>query len=148
MLYTAQAPSMMPEWGLGSVVLAIAALLIPISVVTIRREVRNWRARSRRCKRLKWEDMPNGRVHECSSYLNSYPPCNDFGRHVQSARCWESASSIATVFNRAWQVTTQNNLHAKKVPESLPDSSSFIYSDAQTVLAFILCTARRLRASL
>ena len=126
----------MPEWGLGSVVLAIAALLIPILLV----KIRNWRARLRRCKRLKWEDMPNGRVHECHSYLNSYPSCNHFGRHVQSARCWESTTSIATTFNRGWQVTTQNHLHAK-VPESLPKSSSFICSDAQTVLAFILCTA-------
>ena len=127
----------MPEWGLGSVVLAIAALLIPILVVAFRR---SWRARSRRCKRLEWEDIPNGRVHECYSYLNLNPSCNHFGRHMRSEKCWESATSIATVFNRAWQVTTQNHLNAK-VPESLPDSSSFICSDAQTVLAFILCTA-------
>ena len=59
---------------------------------------------------------------------------------MRSEKCWDSATSIATVFNRAWQVTTQNHLNAK-VPESLPDSSSFICSDAQTVLAFILCTA-------
>ena len=136
---------MMPEWGLGSMVLAIAALLIPISVVTIRREVRNWRARLRPCKRIKWDDMPNGKVHECPSYHNFRPSCNHFGRHVQSAKCWESETSIATIFNRAWQVTTQNHLHAKKIPETLPNSSSFICSDAQTVLAFILYTAGKNR---
>lgn len=147
-LYTAQARSMMPEWGLGSVVLAIAALLVPVSVATIRRAIRKWRARLRRCKRLKWEDMPNGRVHECHSYLNSYPSCNHFGRHVQSAKCWESTTSIATIFNRGWQVMAQNHLHAKEVPENLPNSSSFICSDAQTVLAFILCTAGKTGHSL
>ena len=138
----------MSEWGLGSMVLAIAALLIPILMVMIKREVRNWRARLRRCRRLKWDDMPNGKLHECSQYLNLYSPCNHFGRHVQSAKCWESETSVATIFNRAWQVTTQNHLHSKKVPESLPDSSSFICSDAQTVLAFILCTAGNNRDSL
>ena len=134
---------MMPEWGLGSLLVAIAALLVSILLV----KIRNWRPRLRRCKRLEWEDIPNGRVHECYSYLNSYPSCSHFGRHVQSARCWESTTSIATIFNRAWQVTTQNKLHTKKVPESLPNSSSFICSDAQTVLAFILCTAGKNRNS-
>ena len=137
----------MPEWGLGSMVLAIAALLMPILVVTIRREVKNWWARLRRCKRLRWEDVSNGKVHECSSYLNMYPSCDHYGRHVQSSMCWESATSIATIFSRAWQITAHDHLHAKKVPESLPNSSSFICSDAQTVLAFILCTAGKTRNS-
>ncbi len=92
--------------------------------------------------------MPNGRIHECYSYLNSYPSCNHFGRHMQSAKCWESVTSIASIFNRAWQVTNQNHRYAKKVPESLPNSSSFICSDAQTVLAFILFTAGSNRNSL
>ena len=126
---------------MGSVVVAIATLLITLLIPILVFTFRHWRARLRRCKRLKWEDMPNGKVHECHSYLNSYPSCNHFGRHVQRAKCWESTTSIATIFNRAWQVTTRNDLIAK-VPESLPYSSSFICSDAQTVLAFILYTAR------
>lgn len=73
-----------------------------------------------------------------------YPSCNHDGRHVQSEKCWESTTSIATIFNRAWEVTTQNHLHAK-APESLPHSSSFVCSDAQTVLAFILCAAGQRR---
>ena len=137
---------MMPEWGLGSVVVAIATLLITLRIPILVFTFRHWRARLRRCKPLKWDDMPNGKVHECYSYLSSYPSCNHSGRHVQSAKCWESTTSIATIFNRAWQVTTRNNLIAK-APESLPYSSSFICSDAQTVLAFILCTAGKNRSS-
>ena len=121
---------------MGSLIVAIASFLIPVLVITSR----NWWARLRRCKRLKWEDIPNGRVHECSSYPNTYPSCNHDGQHVQSAKCWESATSIATIFNRAWEVSTQNHLQAK-VPESLPITSSFICSDVQTVLAFVLWTA-------
>ena len=130
----------MPDWNLGSVVLAIATLLVMLLTTILVSTFRHWRARLRRCKRLKWEDMPDGRVHECSSYPNMYISCNHHGRHVKSAKCWESATSIATIFNRVWEVSTQNHLHTK-VPESLPNSSSFICSDAQTVLAFILCTA-------
>ena len=131
----------MPEWGLAQVALAMAVFLVPLLFTVMRGGVRKWRLRSRQCKRLKWEDIPDGRVHECIPGGLWYRSCFHAGQHAQSAKCWESATSIATIFNRAWRVTTQNSRHTKQTPEYLPTSSPFICSDAQTVLAFILCTA-------
>ena len=132
---------MTPDWSLGQVALAIAVFLVPFLFIAIRKGVRKMTLMSRRCRRLKWEDMPDGRVHECVSVATWHRSCFHAGRHVHSSKCWESTTSIATVFNRAWQLTAQRHRYGKQLPDELPASSPFICSDAQTVLAFILCTA-------
>ena len=132
---------MAPDWSLGQVALAIAVFLAPLLFFAIRKGARRLRSKSRQCIKMKWEDIPDGRVHECIAVSTWYPSCFHAGQHTQRAKCWESATSIATVFNRAWRVTTQNHRYATHIPEHLLNSSPFVCSDAQTVLAFILCTA-------
>ena len=121
--------------------LAIAVFLVPPFFFAMRKGFKKLRLRSRQCTQLKWEDIPDGRIHECIAVSTWYPSCSHAGQHTQRSKCWESATSIATIFNRAWRVTTRNHRHMKHIPEDLPDSSPFICSDAQTVLAFILCTS-------
>ena len=132
---------MAPDWSLAQVALAIAVFLVPLWFFAMRKGARILRSKSRQFIQMKWEDIPDGRLHECIAASTWYPSCFHAGQHTQRAKCWESATSIATVFNRAWRITTQNHRYAKHIPEHLPESSPFICSDAQTVLAFILCTA-------
>ena len=130
----------MAHWSLGQIILAIAIFLAPLFLFAMRKGVKKLKSKSRHCIQMKWEDIPDGRLHECIPVSPWYRSCFHAGQHTQGAKCWESATSIATIFNRAWQVTTQNHRYAKQIPEHLPMSSPFVCSDAQTVLAFILCT--------
>ena len=131
---------MAPDWSLGQVALAIAVFLVPLLFFAMRKGVTRLRSKSRQCIKMKWEDIPDGRLHECIPVSPWYRSCFHAGQHTQRANSWESPTSIATIFNRAWRVTTKIHRYGKRIPEDLLSSSPFVCSDAQTVLAFILCT--------
>jgi hypothetical protein len=97
--------------------------------------------RSQKILRLKWQDIPDGIIHSCDHIQNPYIPCTHVRPHVVEKSCWESDSSIGTVFNQAWIATKTRPQYIQHVPDAIPASATFICTDARTVLAFILCTA-------
>ena len=110
------------NYELGGLVLGVLAFSIPILYKPVRDEIR----KRRQMRKLKWKDVPDGRIHECPPLLGTYLECTHYG-----------ATSFACIFNRAWR---QKPLHTGNVPLELPQDT-FICTDARTVLTFLLLTS-------
>jgi hypothetical protein len=92
--------------------------------------------RANQCTQLMWEDIPAGKLHDCSSpdpYVCKHK-VNHTGGEV---KCWEDLFSV--VFSRAW---TNSERKAKRVPkpEVLPLCEQFIQVDFTVLMAFIIST--------
>ncbi|KAI3324364.1 hypothetical protein HD806DRAFT_66423 [Xylariaceae sp. AK1471] len=137
---------MTPDWSLAAVVAAIAIFAFPY----LAREIKtmyNYYRRSRRCLRLKWQDIPDGQVHQCG-HLGTVPyfSCYHTGPHHEEKECWKLTGSLVNCFNKAWNRLSIRPQYAKVIPEILPLGSQFLCTDARTVLAFILCTVDEKRS--
>jgi len=127
------------DWNMAAVAAALAVFAVPYCFITLCRFIIVTRAKSRRCIRLKWEDIPVGRVHDCVQ-VRSWVSCYHNSHHERANACWRSQSSLACIFNRAWRLSEQRPCYVKNVPEELPAGAPFICSDARTILGFLLCT--------
>jgi hypothetical protein len=103
----------------------------------------SWR-RQRKVIQLKWEDIPDGRIHQCSSIPTSQN-CQHDRPHGQQTQCWEEESSIAITFNCAWAQSKSRPCQVN-APDRLP-TVPLLCTDVKTVMAFILCTAQGPRSS-
>lgn len=96
------------------------------------------------CRRLLWEDIPDGLLHQC------HPLCH----HVQASQdhdpsyCWDS--SLGQVFTKAWDSVGSNSTvvrHLAKKPYQLLLSGQYFQIDVHTLEAFVVLTAGGLHAS-
>ncbi|KAI1505747.1 hypothetical protein F5X99DRAFT_216846 [Biscogniauxia marginata] len=132
------------DWEMAAVAAALAIFIAPYLLKWLKAAYEAFRGKSRRYIRLKWQDIPEGRIHQCS---HPYTICNHSGQHAQDNECWSSVGSLGPYFNRAWDLSTKKPQHAKIIIETLPLGSSFLCTDARTVLAFLLYTADKKKKS-
>ena len=132
----------MAHWDLAAVLVALAALLftdtggkVILSILRLRKWI--WPDHAR-CELLSWNDIPDGRLHDCSGY------CYHWSVHSRRQDCWESTLSL--IFNRAWVLRSHRPKFAKK-PEQLAFGRRFLRTDVETVLAFILSTVGERKSS-
>ncbi|KAI1406726.1 hypothetical protein F4819DRAFT_5782 [Hypoxylon fuscum] len=136
------------EWDMAAFAAALAIFVVPYIVRTLKTFYKSLQNRSRRHVRLQWQDIPEGRLHECSSLGPWYHSCvHSSGPHQQEKECWKSTTSLGTCFNRAWEISTRKPRYVKSIPETLPVGSQFVCTDARTVLAFVLCTVGEKKTS-
>ena len=133
----------MPIWGLGSVLIAIFALVIAIQprtwelLVWLYRKFCAWNnTDSTQCQKLRWSDIRND-LHR--HWPGPPSPCLHCSQspwqHFSVRSCWKR--TVLPVFN---------NLHSKrspvKKPESLPLAVSFLQTEPRVVLAYLIATVR------
>ncbi|KAI1375023.1 hypothetical protein F4677DRAFT_151367 [Hypoxylon crocopeplum] len=136
------------EWDMAAFAAALAIFVVPYIVKVVKAIYGTLRSKQRRYVRLQWQDIPQGRVHQCSSQGTWYSSCfHSRAPHQQDKECWKSSTSLGSCFNRTWDISTKNPRYAKLVPEALPLGSQFLCTDARTVLAFALCTAGKRKSS-
>jgi hypothetical protein len=128
------------DWSIAAVAVALAIFAAPFSFTIVWKVVGSTWAKSRRCICLKWEDVPVGRVHDCAPLGRLYQSCYHICHHERAKAFWQSQSSLACIFNRAWKLSEQRPHYIKRVPEELPSGAPFLCTDGRTVLVFVLCT--------
>ncbi|KAL8649155.1 MAG: hypothetical protein Q9226_005691 [Calogaya cf. arnoldii] len=86
-----------------------------------------WPAASQ-CRRLCWEDIPDGPLHDCGTLATSY---------YNPIDCYCGARTLDEVFNKAMNASS-----AKLVPKpkQLALNRRYILTDVKTLLAFVLCS--------
>ncbi|KAK5739809.1 hypothetical protein LTR17_005095 [Elasticomyces elasticus] len=125
------------DWAMAAVPAAVAIFVVPHIAKALYGAATIVLKKKRQSRRLKWEDVPEGRVHACNPIGGPFQQCyhGSSGKHEMAKSCWESSTSVATVFNLAWAANSTSD-----VPEVLPLGSSYLCTDAETVLAFMLCS--------
>ncbi|KAI1494118.1 hypothetical protein F5X96DRAFT_619132 [Biscogniauxia mediterranea] len=132
------------DWGMAAVAAALAMFIVPYAAKLLKTAYKAFWGKPSRHIRLKWDDIPDGKIHQC---LHPYTACNHPGPHEHGKECWSSAGSLGPCFNRAWDLSTRKPQYAKPFSDALPSESSFLCTDAKTVLAFVLYTVDRKKAS-
>ncbi|KAK3618380.1 hypothetical protein LTR56_024684 [Elasticomyces elasticus] len=127
------------DWAMAAVPAAVAIFVVPHIAKALYGAATIVLKKKRQSRRLKWEDVPEGRVHACNPIGGPFQQCyhGSSGKHEMAKSCWESSTSVATVFNRAWKDSPKST---SDLPEVLPLGSSYLCTDAETVLAFMLCS--------
>ena len=126
---------------MAAVATALAVFAAPMAWKGAVSAVSTVQKKTRNIVRLKWDDVPAGKVHDCSATQGLFISCYHSHPHSAQKRCWESESGLATVYNRAWELSKRKPQFAKHVPDDLPSSNPYISTDARIVLAFVLVTA-------
>ncbi|PMD31003.1 hypothetical protein L207DRAFT_573100 [Hyaloscypha variabilis F] len=119
-------PLVMSENGIKFLSLAIKTLL------------RTTRPSLAKCERLLWEDIPEGIISEDLPVRESITQLRNT-THSSSKRCW--LNSLAKVFPRTWNSPFRRPARVDK-PISLACLREYVCTDAKTLLAFIICSAR------
>lgn len=81
------------DWSMAAVAAVLVCFVVPYLVTMLKGGVKSIRTGSRRCVRLKWEDVPDGRVRECSLARNWYQSYFHTATYARS-RCGNHSSSI------------------------------------------------------
>ncbi|KAI0131659.1 hypothetical protein F4776DRAFT_671640 [Hypoxylon sp. NC0597] len=132
---------MATEWDMAAFAAALAIFVVPYIIKALKFLYEYLRRRRRRYVCLQWADIPQGRVYQCASQSAWHHSCFHVEKpHLPGNECWESASSLGSCFNRAWEISKRRPRYAKSIPEALPVGSQFLCTDARTVLAFAMCT--------
>jgi hypothetical protein len=129
------------DWSMAAVATSLAIFAAPMAWKGAVSTVSAVQKMTRNIVRLKWGDIPAGKVHDCNATQAFFMPCYHSHPHSAQKRCWESESGLATIYNRAWELSKRRPQFAKHVPDDLPSSNPYICTDARTMLAFVLVTA-------
>ncbi|KAH8762776.1 hypothetical protein BGZ57DRAFT_931287 [Hyaloscypha finlandica] len=87
------------------------------------------------CRRLSWEDLPEGPLHICraSTYYGTHDGCDTFHRyHKAGDECWES--TLANIFNRSW---SEFEVLSER-PKGLM-LTEYLETDLKTLMSYIAC---------
>ena len=133
------------DWGMAAVIVAIAIIPLVISstaadfIQLLFRKLRGfiW-PYTTQCESMLWEDMPsddNG-IHDCGVTPDSCLHRSSRGTHITTPRCWNS--TIAIMFNRAWNSPGRRARKPFKKPLQLDPNQTYLRTDAKTLLA-LLC---------
>ena len=131
------------DWGMAAVIVAIAIIPLVISstaadvIQLLFRKLRGfiW-PYTTQCESILWEDMPyddNG-IHDCGVTPDSCLHRSSRGTHITNPRCWNS--TIAIMFNRAWNSPGRRARKPFKKPLQLDPNQTYLRTDAKTLLAF------------
>ncbi|KAI2630747.1 hypothetical protein GGR54DRAFT_167462 [Hypoxylon sp. NC1633] len=135
------------QWDMAAFAAGLAIFVVPYLVKLAKAAYIAIRGRYQRRVRLQWQDIPQGRVHQCSSQGVWYSTCSHHtAQHRQDKECWKSSASLASCFTRAWEISTRKPQYVTLIPDGLPPESRFLCTDARTVLAFALCTAGKVKS--
>ncbi|KAI4241180.1 MAG: hypothetical protein L6R40_004716 [Gallowayella cf. fulva] len=89
-----------------------------------------WPAKSQ-CKRMCWDNIPDGRVHDCPTSVGPY--------YNPNRTCYCGARTLDDVFNKA-STSASNPSKLVSKPKQLALDRRYIYTDVMTLLAFTLCS--------
>lgn len=133
-----------PNWDKINAIAAIIAISMEIIGWALRKLWEHWqsyRLSRRKCMKIKFDDIPPGRIHDCLECPHCIFPKFDT-RHLLAPldKCWEGQSSLAAVFSQAWYWSKK---HSKlvPVPQSWPAGIPTLITDVRTLVAFILCAS-------
>jgi hypothetical protein len=141
----------MVDWGMTAVILSLVSLpfvLSPAASNIITRLLRSvlgiFSTGATTCRALRWNDLGSTRLHVCSGSCcvprtNSIPA--DDGSHPATSKCFDHIYSH--VLEVAWK-STRFRYVAK--PDYLPLGTNYLRTDGDTLLAFIIITARGWRS--
>lgn len=131
------------NWGMAAVIVAIAIIPLMISstavdfIQTIFRHLRGlmW-PKTTQCESILWSDMPSDDdgIHDCGVAPASCLHRNNRGNHILAPECWNS--TIAIMFNRAWNSPGRRARKPFKKPLQLDSDKTYLRTDPKTVLAF------------
>ena len=141
------------DWSMAAVIVAIAILPLVISstaadfIQLLFRRLRGfiW-PHTTQCESMLWEDMPsddNG-IHDCGVTPNSCLHRSSRGTHIATLTCWNS--TIAIMFNRAWNSPGRRARKPSKKPSQLDPNQSYLRTDAKTILAFFAYATSKFRS--
>ena len=131
------------DWSMAAVIVAIAIIPLMVSstaadfIQGIGRRLRGciW-PKTAQCESLIWGDMPsdNDGIHDCGITPASCLHRSSRGTHIMGPNCCDS--TIAIVFNRAWNSPGRRARKPFRKPPQLDPGKIYIRTDAKTVLAF------------
>ena len=131
------------DWGMAAVIVAIS--IIPLMISSTAADFIHWLLRWLRgliwpqtiqCESLLWDDMPSDDdgVHSCGTTPSNCLHRSSRGAHVVASKCW--SSTIAIMFNRAWNSPRRRARKPFRKPPQLDQSKTYLRTDARTILAF------------
>lgn len=140
------------DWGMAAVIVAIAIIPLVISstaadfIQFLLRRLRSliW-PETAQCESLLWEDMPfddNG-IHDCGVTPDACLHRSSRSTHIIALKCWNS--TIAVMFNRAWNSPGRRARRPFKKPLQLDAKKTYLRTDAKTVLAFFAYATSKFR---
>ena len=129
----------MVDWDLAGNIAAVVAVLYlpfilsPTAYGALERSGR-WLAKGlwpagSYCRCLSWDDVPEGKIHECPNSTRSYP----FPFHTD---CFCPAESLQKTFTKAFAAPNGRQKFVEK-PKQLAFNRRYVRTDAMTLLAFI-----------
>ena len=141
------------DWSMAAVIVAIAIIPLMISstaadfIQLLFRRLRGfiW-PHTTQCESMLWEDMPfdEDGIHDCGVTPNSCLHRSSRGTHITSPRCWNS--TVAIVFNRAWNSPGRRARKPFVKPSQLDPYHSYLRTDAKTILAFFAYATSKYRS--
>ena len=141
------------DWGMAAVIVAIAIIPSMISstaadfIQLLFRRLRGfiW-PYTTRWESILWDDMPSGDdgIHDCGVTPNSCLHRSSRGTHITTPSCWNS--TIAIMFNRAWNSPGPRARKPFKKPLQLDPNRTYLRTDAKTLLAFFAYAASKFRS--
>ncbi len=140
------------NWGMAAVIVAIAIIPLMISstaadfIQTLFRWLRGliW-PKTTQCDSLLWADMPSDAdgIHDCGVTPAACLHRSSCGTHIIGPSCWNS--TIAVMFNRAWNSPGRRTRRPFKKPRQLDPNRTYLRTDAKTVLAFFAYATTKFR---
>ena len=141
------------DWGMAAVIVAIAIIPLMISstaadfIKAVLRRLRGliW-PKTTQCESLLWTDMPsddNG-IHDCGVTPAACLHRSSRGTHINSSSCWNS--TVAIMFNRAWNSPGRRSRKPFKKPLQLDPNKPYLRTDAKTVIAFFAYSTSKFRS--
>ena len=131
------------DWGMAAVIVAIVIIPLMISstaadfIQAISRRLRGliW-PKTTQCESILWSDMPSDSsgIHDCGVAPASCLHRSNRGTHIVAPECWNS--TIAIMFNRAWNSPGRRARKPFKKPLQLDSDRTYLRTDPKTVLAF------------
>ena len=141
------------DWGMAAVIVAIAIIPLMISstaadfIQLLFRRLRGfiW-PHTTQCESMFWEDMPSDDdgIHDCGVTPNSCLHRSSRSTHITTPRCWNS--TIAIMFNRAWNSPGRRARKPFKKPLQLDPNHTYLRTDAKTLLAFFAYATSKFRS--
>ncbi|KAK6821898.1 hypothetical protein PG987_014723 [Apiospora arundinis] len=123
------------DWGMAAVAVALSAFVAPIAWNGVTAQARKMYRGGRRIRQLKWDDVPNGLVHDCKFIFETHTFLLSHGSQQETGSL---SCILANIFNRAWGTSYARRRFVSDVPQVLPTAGSFLCIEARLILAFAL----------